>query len=172
MLIWCSEGLSCVFETCCDQGITSEKTLFPVPSNCPGCFLFVWTPLVFMIDLSLVLWTGQENWTDSKEHRARKFLRGQISSFLVYHRCVIVMMVKAPSTILIPAFIKEAPPSGFIPHRGPASWAACCYQSWLAVCSVSDVIASNAISSAGTWLNQTQHLYFPEIFIMVTVWLF
>lgn len=114
----------------------------------------------------------RESDTDSKEHCARRFLRGQILSSLIYHRCVIVvMMVKAPSTVPIPAFIKEAP-SGFVPHRGPASWAACCYQSRLSVCSVSDVIASNTISSAGTWLNQTQHLYFPEIFILVTVWLF
>lgn len=136
-------------------------------SNCPGCFLLVWAPLIFRIDLPAG--RARELDTDSKAHSACRFMQDQISSFLIYHKGLMVIMVKAPRTT--PAFIKEAP-SGFLPHYGPASWAACCCQSLLSVCRVNIVIASNTISSPGTRLNQTQHLYFPEIFILVTVWLF
>lgn len=76
------------------------------------------------------------------------------------------MMDKAPCMNL--GCIKEAL-SGFLACCGPASWAASCYQSLLSVCRVN---SSNTINNPGTGLNQTQHLYFPEIFILVTVWLF
>lgn len=129
--------MSCVFKTCCDQGIDSEKTLFSLPSNCPGCFLLMWAPLIFRVDLPVD--STREFDADSEAHCACRFMQGQISSSLIYHKGVMVM-VKAPYTI--PAFIKEAP-SGFLPRHGPASWAACCYQSLLSVCRVNIVIASN-----------------------------
>lgn len=84
---------------------------------------------------------------DSKAPCACRLMQGHILSSLIYHKGVMVMIVKAHCTI--PAFIKEALP-GFLPHCGPASWAACCYQSLLFVCRVNAVIASNTISSPGT----------------------
>lgn len=70
--------------------------------------------------------------TGSKAHCARGFIQGHISTSLIDHKGLMMMMMMVKAPCVIPECIEEAL-SGFLTHCGPASWAASCYQSLLSV---------------------------------------
>lgn len=131
--------------------------MFPFSNNCLGCLLVMWALLIFRIAVLVyrmrILQSYQRTW-------CLQIYAGS-KHILIYHKGVMVIMLKAPSRI--PAFNKEAP-SGFLPFCRAASWAAYCYQSLLPVYRVYALIAADTISSTGT-----QYLYFSEILFSVAL---
>lgn len=151
----------------CLRHAVIRASLFPLSSNCPSCFLLMWAPRIFRVDLPVDR-TRQFD-ADSKAHCAFTFMWGQISSSLICHKGVMMMVVKA--LVRFPHLLNKHslvsyPTMGQVAELLLLPVSALCVQSeWF-------VITPNTISSPGTWINQTQHLYFQEMLILVTVWLF